>query len=353
MWSSTNYQSVLQSKEIVEKCDIAIARSMIDASVPFNAINSAYYQPMIDAIANMGAGYKGPNYGRIRGYLLSKLIEDYREIWKQTRCTIMVDGWIDRCRHTLINFLVYCPKGTIFLKSVDTSHVSKTIDALFKFLKDVVLFVGPENVVHVVTDNAANYIAAGRLLELEFPRLYWSPCAVHCVNLMFQDIEKLEKVSGTVTSFNDYEVINADIVKLTEPLVRVLCIVDNENRAAMSFLYQAIYKAWEEIVKRNRMRKQSYDPICFDAFEGHSKWIMEDLPLFLTPEEVNALQNDLANMSLQLTLDDLDQLNLEDNRDDDETNNNSVENVNQNKINQNVAPDLSDEERYPDFEITP
>ncbi|XP_016206424.1 uncharacterized protein LOC107646781 [Arachis ipaensis] len=36
-------KSVLQSKEIVEKCDIAIARWMMDASVPFNAVNSAYY----------------------------------------------------------------------------------------------------------------------------------------------------------------------------------------------------------------------------------------------------------------------------------------------------------------------
>ncbi|KAL4287790.1 hypothetical protein AHAS_Ahas19G0221400 [Arachis hypogaea] len=48
-------KSVLQSKEIVKKCDIAIAKWMVDASVPFNAVNSAYYQPMIDAIANLGA----------------------------------------------------------------------------------------------------------------------------------------------------------------------------------------------------------------------------------------------------------------------------------------------------------
>ena len=73
-------KSVLQSKEIVEKCDIAIARWMMDASVPFNAVNSAYYQPMIDAIANMGAGYKGPNYQRVRGYLLSKLVEDVKKM---------------------------------------------------------------------------------------------------------------------------------------------------------------------------------------------------------------------------------------------------------------------------------
>ncbi|XP_016178561.1 uncharacterized protein LOC107621023 [Arachis ipaensis] len=199
-------KSVLQSKEIVEKCDIAIAKWMVDASVPFNVVNSAYYQPMIDAIASMGAGYKGPSYPRVRGYLLSKLVEDvrkmidgYREIWKQTGCTIMADGWTDRCRRTLINFLVYSPKGTIFLKSVDASNISKTAENLFKLFRDVVFFVGPENVVHIVTDNAANYVAAGRLLEAEFPKLYWSPCAAHCVNLMFQDIGKLQEVSQTVS----------------------------------------------------------------------------------------------------------------------------------------------------------
>ncbi|KAL4365583.1 hypothetical protein AHAS_Ahas07G0120600 [Arachis hypogaea] len=35
--------SVLQSKEIVEKCDIVIAKWMIDASISFNAVNSPYY----------------------------------------------------------------------------------------------------------------------------------------------------------------------------------------------------------------------------------------------------------------------------------------------------------------------
>ncbi|KAL4396541.1 hypothetical protein AHAS_Ahas01G0102200 [Arachis hypogaea] len=273
-------KSILQSKEIVEKCDIAIAKWMMDASVPFNAVNSAYYQPMIDAIASMGAGYKGPNYPRVREHLLSKLVEDvrkiidgYREIWKQTGCTIMVDGWTDCCRRTLINFLVYCPKGTVFLKSVDASNVSKTANALFKLIRDVVLFVGLENVVHIVTNNAVNYVAAGRLLEAEFPKLYWSPCAAHCANLMFQDIGKLQEVSETVSQasvitkyiYNHFyplflmrkftdQVLDSkfwsqctDFVKLTEPLVRVSRIVDSEDKAAMGFLYQAIYKARGEM----------------------------------------------------------------------------------------------------------
>ncbi|XLQ99429.1 hypothetical protein S83_065628, partial [Arachis hypogaea] len=51
-----------------------------------------------------------------------------------------------------------------------------------------------------------------------------------------------------------------DIVKLTEPLVRVLRIVDSEDRAAMCFLYQAIYKARKEMVKRFQKRKRVVDP---------------------------------------------------------------------------------------------
>ena len=56
------------------------------------------------------------------------------------------------------------------------------------------------------------------------------------------------------------------------------------------------------------MRNQVYDPICLDAFEDHSEWILEDSPPFLTPEEVDALLNDLTNMSLQSLLDDFGML---------------------------------------------
>ncbi|QHO37695.1 uncharacterized protein DS421_4g113710 [Arachis hypogaea] len=77
------------------------------------------------------------------------------------------------------------------------------------------------------------------------------------------------------------------------------------------------------------MRKQVYDPICLDVFEDHLEWILEDSPPFLTLEEVD--------------LDDLDQLDLEDDRDDDGAND-FMENINQNETNQEVAPHLSDEE---------
>ncbi|KAF1894696.1 hypothetical protein Lal_00020988, partial [Lupinus albus] len=574
---------------------------MIDASVLFNATNSAYYQPMIDALCSMGPSYKGPNYYRVRGHLVNKwvedvkiLVNDYRSIRKRTGCTLMADGWTDRSRRTLINFLVYCPKGIVFVKSVDTSHASKTADLLFKLFKEVVMYVGPENIVHIVTDNAANYVAAGRLLEKEFPHLFWSPCAAHCVNLMFQDIGKLQEVTDTLShaanitkylynhchllylmrqftngkeifcpaptrfasNFITLQSILAqkdalralvtsrewtdssyskdvkakkcveqvfdsnfwkqcvDIAKIIEPLVHVLHIVDSEDKSAMGFLYQAFFKVrhemerrfqrnktkikhyleimdsrWDLQLKRNlyvvgywlnpqyffnveefgkhkfttsdlldvfekhvhgdldlldkltsemriykdveldfgrsaairernqwwetygcrtpnlqrlavcvlsqtcsasgcernwsafehihtnkrnrlehkklndlvfvrynlrlqqksHLRHQNYDPINLEIFEDHSHFILEESPPFLTVEEIEALRNDLANISIQPSFDDNYELNLEDG---DNAQLNPMENVNMDEDNMGQASDSNDEEIEPRYETT-
>jgi len=103
---------------------------------------------------------------------------------------VFAGGGINRFKQHLtgakgeVDFLVYCPKGTVFLKTVDVSDVSKTARLLYQLFREVVLYVGVENIVHMVTDNAANYVAAGRLLMEEFPSILWSPCDAHCINLI-------------------------------------------------------------------------------------------------------------------------------------------------------------------------
>ncbi|KAH1058386.1 hypothetical protein GYH30_002788 [Glycine max] len=438
-----NLKSVLQNMQIVEKCDKAIAKWMIDALVPFNVVSSAYYQPMIDAISSISLGYKAPNFYRIRDPLLNmwvddvrNLIESYKEVWKETGCTLMANGWTDRSRRTLINFLIYCLKGTVFL----------------------------------------------RLLEKEFPKLYLSSCVAHCINLMLQDFGKFEEVCEIVlhaskitkyiynycyalflmrhhtgrrdilhpaptqfaTNFIALQIILAqknalmamvtskdwigstyakyskakkfveqildsgfwkqcaNIVKLTKSLVihkareemvrrfqrnkrkvksylevldrpcrfnaeefekhrntqsSILKLIDrytlgdlelqdklNEdmriyknfegdftrrvairerntvmpnqwNRLEHQKLNDLVYVRYNlRIQQRNRLRQQNYDPINLETLDDHSNWMLEESPLFLTHEEVEALRNDLANMFIQSTLDDIDELNLDEDR---------------------------------------
>lgn len=73
-------KSVLQSKEAIDRCDLAISKWMIDASIPFNTVNFVYFQPMIDTVASIGAGYKGPNFHDTHGYLLAKNVEETKKI---------------------------------------------------------------------------------------------------------------------------------------------------------------------------------------------------------------------------------------------------------------------------------
>ena len=56
-----------------------------------------------------------------------------------------------------------------------------------------------KNVVHFITDNAANYKAAGRLLNEKYPSIFWLPCVAHCLNLILGDIGKMELVSSLAT----------------------------------------------------------------------------------------------------------------------------------------------------------
>ncbi|KAF1864191.1 hypothetical protein Lal_00048756 [Lupinus albus] len=52
----------------------------------------------------------------------------------------------------------------------------------------------------------------------------------------------------------------ADIVKITELLVRVLRIVDSEDKPAMGFLYQAFFKARHEMERRFQRNKTKIKP---------------------------------------------------------------------------------------------
>ena len=130
---------------------------------------------MVEMIAKHGPGIKSPSYHEIRvKYLkqqvekINQILEEHRLCWKKYGCTIMTD----RKRRTILNFLVNSTKGTVFLKSIDASDISKTTDKIFKMTDDVVEEVGEDNVMQIVTDNAANYKAAGDLLMQKRKKLY-------------------------------------------------------------------------------------------------------------------------------------------------------------------------------------
>ncbi|XP_031265987.1 uncharacterized protein LOC116124403 [Pistacia vera] len=106
----------------------------------------------------------------------------------------MADGWTDNSHRSLINFMVYCPKGLCFVKLVDTLDVVKDVETLLKMFEEVALWIGPNSIVHFVIDNGSNYKAARRILSKKYPSITWSPCAAHSINLVLKCIIEIDHI---------------------------------------------------------------------------------------------------------------------------------------------------------------
>jgi len=200
---SKSYQPTIEAstktKEEKEYVDLQWALLFYECGISFNAATARQFQIAIEASIQYGSGYIPPTPYDLGEPLLKKAVkltstarEDHEKAWKHYGCTLMSDGWSDKRERHLINFLVNSPEGTYFLESVDASSEVHDANMLANLLEERIQKIGQDKVVQVVTDNGANYKAAGRILMERIPTLYWTPCAAHCLDLMLEEIGKLK-----------------------------------------------------------------------------------------------------------------------------------------------------------------
>ncbi|MQL90238.1 hypothetical protein Taro_022821 [Colocasia esculenta] len=380
-----------------DQVQVAIGRFLYESGVPLDAVNSVHFQPMVDAIAAAGPGLKIPTYHDIRGWILKNSVkemkatlEHWRESWARTGCSILADEWTTEMDQTLINFMVYCPEGMMFMKSVDVTQIVTSADALYELLKLVVEEVGVNNVLQVITNNTETHAIAGKTLTEIFPSMFWMPCAARCVVAMLEDIEKLEQVSIIMEHaksiarfiYNHAEVLNmlrrctdgkdlvhpyrspsetnfitlkniaslkenlcnmvasqdwrnspyskkqagaemADLicspifwssvttlVQLTEPLVRVLRMVDSYRRPAMGYIYMGLRHA-KEVIKKILKRKKDYMPYLNIIDWRWDKELSRPLHaagFFLNPQFFYSIKGEVPNEIMSGMLDCIERL---------------------------------------------
>ncbi|KAH6767242.1 hAT dimerization domain-containing protein / transposase-like protein [Perilla frutescens var. hirtella] len=203
-----------ERKTIFDTCDKAcrdkacdkISNFFYDNGIPFYAATTDSFKEMIEEIGIYGPGLVPPSMYELRVPLLKKKVDDvnllmldYKKEWAIKGCSILSDGWRDSVANKeIVNFLVNSPKGSVFLRSVDVSNITKDAYALVKMFNDIIEEVGESNIVQVVTDNASNYVKAGKILMAERKHLYWTPCAAHCLDLMLEDIGKLPRIKNAL-----------------------------------------------------------------------------------------------------------------------------------------------------------
>ncbi|KAK4592402.1 hypothetical protein RGQ29_016798 [Quercus rubra] len=176
--------------------DSRIARMFYTSGLPFNfARNPHYRSSYAFAATHSVLGYLPPRYNALKTTLLQKerahverLLKPIKDSWLENGVSIVYDGWSDPQRRPLINIMAVSDEGPVFIKAIDGSGELKDKHYIAGVLKDAIKEIGHEKVVQVITDNANVMKAAGALIEGEYPKIFWTPCVVHTLNLAFKNI---------------------------------------------------------------------------------------------------------------------------------------------------------------------
>lgn len=191
------------STMVGNQVQMAIGRFLLYAGISFDAINSDYFRRMIQEIASQGPQVVTPSCTDLRNWILKDSVKEikcdidrFTGCWARSGCSILVDEWVTHKGITLINILVNCPEGNLFLKSMDISEIRNSAEALYQLFVKVIEEVGVRNVLQVVTSGEERYVVSGKRLIDSYPSIFWTPCAGHCLSLMLADFTKLDLISA-------------------------------------------------------------------------------------------------------------------------------------------------------------
>lgn len=176
----------------------SVARCIYYNGVAFNVVDSPAFREMCADIGSVGDTFVVPSRRQLSGKMLD---HEYARVQEQVKPLIangkdfgltICSGWTDINRHPLVNVLVNTVDGPVFLDAENMEDQEKDAECLANILSKHIKKLRPENIVCVVTDNAAVCEAAGKLLENTFPHISWVGCAAHCIDLVMKDIFKLD-----------------------------------------------------------------------------------------------------------------------------------------------------------------
>nr|XP_023920608.1 uncharacterized protein LOC112032107 [Quercus suber] len=176
--------------------DSRIARMFYTGGLPFNFARNPHYRSSYAYTATHNIpGYLPLGYNALRITLLQKerahverLLKPVKDSWLENGVSIVSDGWSNPQWRPLINIMVVSDGGPVFIKAVDGSGEFKDKHYITGVLKDAIKEIGHEKVVLVITDNASVMKSARALIEGEYPKIFWTPCVVHTLNLALKNI---------------------------------------------------------------------------------------------------------------------------------------------------------------------
>ncbi|KAF6148232.1 hypothetical protein GIB67_012007 [Kingdonia uniflora] len=198
----------------------------------------------------------------VRGYLKEKrrieetVIQIQRFYWKDYGCTLMADSWKDKAKHTLVNFIVYCPSAHVI------DLVLEDLES-FSWLKDT---IGD----------------ARKILKFVYAHAW--------VLAKFKGhSNRHDLIRPSLTQFATSFIAILSIVVMVEPLLKVLRLVDSD-KPTMGYLFDALCTSRAVITTFLRPRRSANVYLLCEWIVGD-----DDEPLLSTHEEwLKELERELS-----------------------------------------------------------
>ncbi|KAG4990910.1 hypothetical protein JHK87_024367 [Glycine soja] len=148
-----------------ETLDHEIARMFYSSGLPFHLARNPHSRKAFSyATNNYIGGYQPPGYNKLRTTLLQNEMRHVENLLQPIKNARSQKG------------------------AIDCSNEIKEKDSIAKHMREVIMEVGPSNIVQIVMDNATIFKAAGLIIKAQFPSIYWTPCVVHTLNLALKNI---------------------------------------------------------------------------------------------------------------------------------------------------------------------
>ncbi|KAH7842746.1 hypothetical protein Vadar_008682 [Vaccinium darrowii] len=247
--SQPSIKSALATKVAVHRAHMAVGKFFYDTCIPINACNSIYFQPMFDAAISIGPGFKVPTYHQLRVPLLTDhkkelqlFIDSLRNTWEEAGCTIMGDEKNDvqelantaskvtryiYNRPWLLAWLRKRPGWTEIVRP-GVTRFATTFIALHSIQKHKCDLQALATSKDFSSSRYAKEKKGKEAMAIILDNKFWNECLI--------------------------------IVKIVEPLMRLLRIVDGDKKPNIGYVYEGMYRARLGIKSMLKKKKSLYRP---------------------------------------------------------------------------------------------
>jgi hypothetical protein len=235
---------IAKRKELDEKW----ANFFYQANVAFNVVRHTSFTAAVRATSLARFDYEPPSYHAMRMTLLEPTKKHVEaEVKKATKqsievygTTICTEGWDNVTRRPLMNVMLSCPTGDIFLGSIDTTGNKKTNAYITTKLKKFIEDVGPRFVTQICTYNATNMLGAMDDIVTTYPHISKQGCAAHALDLMLEDWAKIDQFKDLIQKAKCVCIYmrnhHVTMALFREHSLRKSLVVPAETRFACQFL---------------------------------------------------------------------------------------------------------------------